>query len=72
MKSVELLTVTDVARMFRMSPHSIRMRVYRGQLPIARRLGRRIVFLKPELEEYLRNLPRAVPELREARCTNKS
>ena len=67
MKSVELLTTRDAARMLRMSPHSVRMRVYRGQLP-ARKLGGRIVFIKEELERYIKNLP---PAVREARRRNK-
>ena len=66
MKNVEVLTVKEVAEMLKLSEHTIRMKVYRSQLP-ARRLGGRIVFLKDELEAYLRNLPKAVPELREAR-----
>ena len=56
---MEVLTVKDVAKLLRLSEHSVRMKVYRSQLP-ARRLGGRIIFIKDELERYIKNLPPAV------------
>lgn len=56
-----VLTAKDVAELFGTSEENIRLKVYRKQLP-ARRLGRRLIFLRDELEEYLKKLPPAVPE----------
>lgn len=58
----EVLGVKEVAELFGDTPQAIRMRVYRGLLP-ARRLGGKIVFLRKELEEFLRNLPKVQPKL---------
>jgi len=52
----ELFYVKDVAELLGTSQANVFQLVYRGRLP-ARRFGRRIVFLKAELEEYLKNLP---------------
>lgn len=59
----EILTVKEVAEMLKLSEHTIRMKVYRSQLP-ARRLGGRIIFIREELERYIKNLPPAVREAR--------
>jgi len=56
-----VLKTEELAELLGESPSSIRMKVYRGQLP-ARRLGRRLIFLRDELEEYLKKLPRVLPE----------
>ena len=56
---MEIMTVKDVAKLLKLSEHTVRVKVYRSQLP-ARRLGGRIVFIRQELEEYLKNLPPAV------------
>jgi len=54
-----VLGTKEVARMLGITPGAVRMMVYRGRLP-ARKLGRRIIFLKEELEEYLKALPPVV------------
>ena len=59
--SVDIMTVKEVAELLKASESSVRMRVYRGQLP-ARRLGGRIIFIKQELERYIKNLPPAVKQ----------
>ncbi len=49
----KVLAVRDVAQILGISPHAVRMRVYRGQLP-ARKLGGRLVFLAEELEHFFK------------------
>lgn len=56
-----ILKIKEVAELLGDTPQSVRMRVYRGQLP-ARKLGGKIVFLKEELEEFLRSLPKVQPK----------
>ena len=58
---MKVLSVQDVANLLGTTPGNIRIKVYRGQLP-ARKLGGRIVFLEEELREYLKSLPKVVPE----------
>ncbi|MDQ7039111.1 MAG: helix-turn-helix domain-containing protein [Aquificota bacterium] len=53
----DILYVRDVAELLGTSEANVFQLVYRGKLP-ARRLGRRIIFLRTELEEYLKSLPR--------------
>ena len=55
----EILSVKDVAEFLGITPAGVRLKVYRGQLP-ARKLGGRIVFLREELESYLKSLPEVV------------
>jgi excisionase family DNA binding protein len=56
MDDQEVLLIPQVARVLGKTELAIRMMVYRGHLPV-RRMGRRIVFLRQEIEEYVRNLP---------------
>ena len=56
-----IFKIKEVAELLGDTPQAIRMRVYRGQLP-ARKLGGKIVFLKEELEEFLRSLPKVQPK----------
>ena len=59
MKERLILKVNEVAELLGMSPQNVRVLVYRGRLP-ARRLGGRLVFIRSELEEALKKLPRVV------------
>ena len=49
-------TVKDLAQMFGCGEENVRKLARKGYLP-ARKLGRKIIFLKDELEEALRSLP---------------
>jgi len=51
-----VLTVEDVAILLGRTPKAVRRMVERGQLPY-RKLGRRVLFLRAELEEFLNALP---------------
>jgi hypothetical protein len=54
----KLLDVPAAAVLLGMSDAAVRQAVYRGELP-ARRLGRRrMVFVRAELVDFIRNLPR--------------
>ncbi len=55
-----ILRSPEVCKLFNWSEGQLYMAVRRGQIP-ARRLGRRIVFLRRELEDYLANLPPVHP-----------
>jgi excisionase family DNA binding protein len=54
----DVLTVADVAALFDLKPHTVKEYARRGILPV-RKLGRTWRFLRPELEEAIRHLPRA-------------
>jgi predicted DNA-binding transcriptional regulator AlpA len=54
----KLLDVPAAAALLGMSHAAVRQAVYRGELP-ARRFGRsRVVFVRAELVDFIRNLPR--------------
>ena len=54
------LTTEDVAHLLGRTPKAIRRLVERGQLPY-RKLGRRIVFLRAELDAFIEALPGVRP-----------
>jgi excisionase family DNA binding protein len=56
MRMRDYLTVDDVARILGRSKKAIHHLVSRGRLP-HRRLGRRVIFIRKELEEFLDGLP---------------
>jgi excisionase family DNA binding protein len=58
-----VLRIADLAKLLGCSQVAARRMVERGQLP-ARRIGRRVVILRDELDSFLRALPRA-PETTE-------
>ena len=60
----DVLTVADVAALLDLKPHTVKEYARRGILP-GRKLGRTWRFLRPELEEAIRHLPRAQEEARE-------
>ncbi len=51
-----VLRIPDVAKILNTTELNCRRMIDRGQVP-ARRLGRRIVILREELDRYLRSLP---------------
>jgi excisionase family DNA binding protein len=53
----DVLTVTDVAALLDLKPYTVKEYTRRGILP-GRKLGRTWRFLRPELEEAIRRLPR--------------
>jgi excisionase family DNA binding protein len=55
----DVLTATDVAALLDLKPYTVKEYARRGILP-GRKLGRTWRFLRPELEEAIRHLPRAV------------
>jgi excisionase family DNA binding protein len=60
----DVLTVSDVAALLDLKPYTVKEYARRGILP-GRKLGRGWRFLRPELEEAIRHLPRAQEEARE-------
>lgn len=54
----DVLTVSDVAALLDLKPYTVKEYARRGILP-GRKLGRGWTFLRPELEEAIRHLPRA-------------
>ena len=56
-----LYRIPDVAELLGCSETAARRMIERGHIP-ARRLGRRIVVLPDELEQYLKSLPKTGPE----------
>jgi excisionase family DNA binding protein len=50
------LTTEEVALLLGRTPKAVRRMVERGQLPY-RKLGRRVLFLRAELEEFIEALP---------------
>jgi len=54
------LTTDDVADLLGRTPKAIRRMVERGQLPY-RKLGRRVLFLREELEAFIEALPGVRP-----------
>ena len=54
------LTKDEVARLLGRSPKAIEHMVERGQLPY-RKLGRRVLFLREELEAFIEALPGVRP-----------
>jgi excisionase family DNA binding protein len=60
----DVLTVSDVASLLDLKPCTVKEYARRGILP-GRKLGRTWRFLRPELEEAIRHLPRAQDEARE-------
>ena len=54
----DVLTVADVAALLDLKPYTVKEYARRGILP-GRKLGRTWRFLRPELEEAIRHLPRA-------------
>ncbi len=57
MKDKLFYTVKEVAGMLGTKEENIRKLARMGKIP-ARKLGRRIIFLRDELEEFLKSLPR--------------
>ena len=55
-----ILSVKQVAELLGCEQQAVYARVYRGALP-AKRWGRKIVFIKKDLEEFLDALPPVVP-----------
>ena len=51
-----ILRVPDLCRLLRWNEGQLYMAVRRGQIP-ARKMGRRVVFLRREIETYLMSLP---------------
>jgi excisionase family DNA binding protein len=60
----DVLTVSDVAALLDLKPYTVKEYARRGILP-GRKLGRTWRFLRPELEEAIRQLPRAEEEARD-------
>jgi len=54
----DVLTVDDVASLLELKPYTVKEYARRGILP-GRKLGRTWRFLRPELEEAIRRLPKA-------------
>jgi excisionase family DNA binding protein len=54
----DVLTVSDVAALLDLKPYTVKEYARRGILP-GRKLGRTWRFLRPELEEAIRHLPRS-------------
>jgi excisionase family DNA binding protein len=54
----EILTTSEVAELLRLPRSTVRDMARRGTLP-GRKLGRRTIFLRSELERALRRLPSA-------------
>jgi len=50
------MNTDEVAMFLGRSPKAICKLVERGQLP-HRRLGRRVIFVRPELEQFIQTLP---------------
>ena len=65
----DVLTVSDVAALLDLEPYTVKEYARRGILP-GRKLGRTWRFLRPELEEAIRQLPRAAEEARERHRRN--
>jgi excisionase family DNA binding protein len=53
----DVLTVSDVAALLDLKPYTVKEYARRGLLP-GRKLGRNWRFLRPELEEAIKQLPR--------------
>jgi excisionase family DNA binding protein len=51
-----VLSVKDMAALLRCSEQAVYKQVYRQALPY-RKLGRKVIFLRQELEAYLNGLP---------------
>ena len=60
----DVLTVSDVAALLDLKPYTVKEYARQGILP-GRKLGRTWRFLRPELEEAIRHLPRPQEEARE-------
>lgn len=56
-----VLSTSDVCELLGWNRERLYAAVHRGQLP-ARRMGRRVVFLRSELEDYLWKLPHVARE----------
>jgi excisionase family DNA binding protein len=54
----DVLTVADVASLLELKPYTVKEYAQRGIVP-GRKLGRTWRFLRPELEEAIRRLPKA-------------
>jgi excisionase family DNA binding protein len=54
----DVMTVADVAVLLELKPYTVKEYARRGILP-GRKLGRTWRFLRPELEDAIRRLPRA-------------
>jgi excisionase family DNA binding protein len=57
----DVLTVSDVAALLDLKPYTVKEYARRGILP-GRKLGRTWRFLRPELEEAIRHLPRTADQ----------
>lgn len=53
----DVLTVDDVASLLELKPYTVKEYARRGILP-GRKLGRTSRFLRPELEDAIRRLPK--------------
>ena len=53
----DVMTVDDVATLLELKPYTVKEYARRGILP-GRKLGRTWRFLRPELEDAIRDLPR--------------
>lgn len=56
MREKPFYTTKELAELLGVSEQHVRRLGYKGKLP-ARKWGKRIIFLKDEVEEYLRSLP---------------
>ena len=65
----DVLTVSDVAALLDLKPYTVKEYARRGILP-GRKLGRTWRFLRPELEEAIRHLPRAQEQARDGRWSS--
>lgn len=52
------LLIPEAARAIGITEKALRQRIWRGEIPI-RRLGKRVLILKSELQEFLSSLPTA-------------
>lgn len=64
----EILTISDIAALLQRSPGAVRSLISRQQIPFRRLAGRRIVFLKSEIDLWIQAAPGVTLEqLRERR-----
>ena len=57
--NLTLLTTDEVAELLLMSPDGLRRAVHLGQVP-AHRFGRKIRYVRSEIEAFIKNLPSAM------------
>lgn len=59
-RPLEILSVEEVARLLGRTEHAVYVAAHKGQLPV-RRWGRRLLFVRGEIEEFIAGLPRSGP-----------